>query len=114
MARRLARWSSRLTSWATGFRPSGANPIHSRRFPRPALPVTLDAGGSAMPRRLVLVILAVIVVPVAAQTPRAAEADSRFALREAQRLALTDPPRALDRLQRLLSSLETDGTLPTD
>jgi general secretion pathway protein D len=67
-----------------------------------------------MPRRLVLVILAVIVVPLAAQSPRAAEADARFALREAQRLALTDPPKALDRLQRLLSSLQTDHTLPAD
>src|SRR5205823_669931 len=50
--------------------------------------------------------------PVAAQTPRATEAEMRFALRESQRLALTDPTKALDRLGKLLTALETDRTLP--
>jgi hypothetical protein len=69
-----------------------------------------------MSRRLVLSIsiLAMVAVPLAAQQPRATEADIRFGLRDAQRLALTDPPKALDRLAKLLTSLQTDRTLPAD
>src|SRR5436853_2541605 len=40
------------------------------------------------------------------------EADVRAALREAQRLSASDPDKAIERLKRILATLEGDTSLP--
>ncbi len=73
-------------------------------------------------RRLMYTVsgFAMLAAAAAAQVPapdgaaRSVEADVKFALREAQRLAETDSAKAIDRLQKLLATLEADRVLPSD
>ncbi|HEY1380768.1 MAG TPA: hypothetical protein VGF55_28460 [Gemmataceae bacterium] len=69
-------------------------------------------------RRLAVAILLALAAAAPAQPPavaaRGVEADVRLGLRDAQRLADTDRPKALDRLQKLLATLEADRLLPPD
>jgi hypothetical protein len=68
------------------------------------------------PVRLVAVTAALTLAAAAsAQTSaRSAEADIRLGLREAQRLADTDPAKAADKLNALLARVEADGNLSAD
>ena len=76
-------------------------------------------------------ILLVIAAPAGAQPPpggdlldhtrrtadvaaRQVEADVRFALKEAQRFATTDPAKTIDRLTKLLATLNADRVLPAE
>jgi hypothetical protein len=57
----------------------------------------------------------VLAIPAPAQPPsRAAEADVRLGLREAQRLADTEPDKAAEKLRQLLSRVTADGAIPAE
>jgi general secretion pathway protein D len=71
---------------------------------RPAAAQTPPAGGDAGDR-------ARRTLDVAA---RQVEAEARLAFKEAVRLAPTDPAKAVDKLQKLLTRLESDRALPAD
>ncbi|HEX4589017.1 MAG TPA: hypothetical protein VH120_03750, partial [Gemmataceae bacterium] len=70
-------------------------------------------------RRLVLLTV-FVAVPVFAQSPagepavRAVEADVKLALRDAAHLTGTDPAKAVERLQKLLGTLQSDRVLSAD
>jgi hypothetical protein len=68
-------------------------------------------------RRVLWLIPFVLAAPAPAQAPSAArqvEADVRLALKDAVRLAATDPARAAEQFQGLLTRLEADRALPAD
>jgi hypothetical protein len=72
-----------------------------------------------MPRTLhATIVLILFAAPILAQLPpdpaREVEATTRLKLKEAQRLADTDPAKAVDRLQSLLTTLEGDRALPAE
>jgi hypothetical protein len=67
-----------------------------------------------------ITLVGLLAAPAIAQAPpadpaaRAVEADVLLALRDAQRFATTDPAKAIDRLQKVLATLEAERVLAPD